>query len=98
MTKQADTWAWGCTMVHMLSGMLPWAGLSLGQIFNQVGTRGVYPLPTLELCTGCGAGRHGLMQPHGGGRWLARETKGIMWCCDSDCHLAYELRLFKLDR
>ncbi|KAG2440713.1 hypothetical protein HXX76_003570 [Chlamydomonas incerta] len=37
ISPKSDMWAFGCTMLHALTGRPPWAGLHIGQISMQVG-------------------------------------------------------------
>lgn len=35
-TKQADIWAWACTLLHMITGQPPWGTLNFPQIMFKV--------------------------------------------------------------
>jgi serine/threonine protein kinase len=51
----ADVWAFGCLLLHMLSGSPPWHGLSVLQVCRKVGGQSA-PLPALcwpPACTWC---------------------------------------------
>jgi serine/threonine protein kinase len=36
MKQASDIWAFGCTLVHMLTGELPWAGRNYQALYHAV--------------------------------------------------------------